>query len=111
MKPIYQKKFVHTYELERKAYNFQSMSLFILIAVSCISIVLLYIWLKVKNTSLGFEISYLEKHEGELKLKNEDLKLKCEMLHSLDRIEKIARERLEMQIPEKVKIITLQEEK
>ncbi|MBI4651855.1 cell division protein FtsL [Candidatus Desantisbacteria bacterium] len=110
MKPIYQKKFMQAYAAEKNAISFQSMFFYLIIILTSLAIILSYVGLKVKLTHLGFEIESMEKIEKEYIKKNQQLKLKREMLLSLERIEKVAKDNLGMQVPDKVKIIPVKKE-
>ncbi|MBI5417216.1 cell division protein FtsL [Candidatus Poribacteria bacterium] len=105
MKPIYQKKFLETYAINRRVSNINISPTFVIILILVIIVSLLYVWQKVEISSLGYEIGLLEKQTKELTERNENLKIKCEKLRSLDRIEKIAKDRLNMHFPNKIKII------
>ncbi len=108
MKPIYQKKFIQTYSgVERRDVSLKATFSYLILIVAIMIIILFYVWQKVTVNRLGFEIGELERQERELTEKNQDMKLKREMLRSLDRIERVARERLGMKIPDKVKLIPI----
>lgn len=81
----------------------------ILVLFAIISFVLFYTWQRIEVLRLGYEVDKLRSEKNELYNKNKFLQVKVAGLKSLDRVEKIAREELNLIIPDKFEIISLEE--
>jgi cell division protein FtsL len=80
----------------RKKFTKREMMLVIICTVFIISILTFYIWNQVEAVRIGYEINRLEEKVQELKIEVEELETVKASLLSLDKVEKIAKEKLKM---------------
>jgi len=74
----------------------------ILLVFICIFV---YVWLNLSVVEKGYLLSAKKSERGNLEKKNKELKLEVTELKSLDRIEKIAREKLQLVEPKENEIV------
>ncbi|MEA1939469.1 MAG: cell division protein FtsL [Candidatus Caldatribacteriota bacterium] len=80
---------------------------FLILVTLLASLVVFYISNNIILTKLGYKVIELENYKAELQEENRKLELDVETLSALDRIKKIAYNRLGMVRPKKVEFITL----
>lgn len=68
-------------------------------------ILIFYIWNQIESIQLGYKISRLEENLQALKKETEKLETEKSSLLSLERVEKIAKEKLKMEKAKKEQII------
>jgi cell division protein FtsL len=80
----------------RKKFTKKEMMLVFTCTVFIISILTFYIWHQVEAVRLGYEINRLEEKAQKLKIEVEELETTKASLLSLEKVERIAKEKLKM---------------
>jgi len=81
------------------------LSHFIFILMVFMAIALIYVWFNIKITRLNYEIASEMSRRDSLMEENRRLKLERATLKSSERIEKIARTKINMSYPEKDQLV------
>ncbi|MFQ6069292.1 MAG: cell division protein FtsL [Candidatus Aminicenantales bacterium] len=89
----------------RKKYSKREIAIGILFTLFIISIFTFYIWHQMESIRLGIETAELEQQLETLKEEVKQLKAKKAELLSLERVERLAREELDLSRPEREQII------
>ena len=89
----------------RKKYSRKEIALGIFSTIFIISIFTFYIWHQMESVRLGYETGEIEAKLEALQEEVKQLKAKKSSLLSLERVEKIAKEKLELDEPKKGQII------
>jgi len=89
----------------RKKYNKKKIALAIFIATSAILILTFYVWHQMESIRIGYEIGKLEEELLVLREDVKKLEIKKSSLLSLEKVEKIAREKLKLFTPKEEQII------
>lgn len=90
----------------RKKFKKKQIALGIFCTTIVIFILTFYIWHQVESVRLGYKIGQLEQEVLSLKKEVERLEAKKSSLLSLERVEKIAREELNLISPKKEQIVS-----
>jgi cell division protein FtsL len=69
--------------------------------------VLFIVWLNLENVRVGYDIGKLEKKKAELANYNRILNIEISKLGSLERIESVAKNELNLTTPDKFEVLTL----
>jgi cell division protein FtsL len=80
----------------RKKFTKKEMVLVVFCTVLIISILTFYIWHQTESVRLGYEINRLEEKVQKLQIEVEELETTKSSLLSLEKVEKIAKEKLKM---------------
>jgi cell division protein FtsL len=80
----------------RKKFTKKEMVLVVFCTVFIISILTFYIWHQTEAVRLGYEINRLEEKVQKLQIEVEELETTKSSLLSLEKVEKIAKEKLKM---------------
>ena len=89
----------------RKKYSKKEIGLGLFCAIFIITVFTFYIWHQMESVRLGYKTGQLEQEILSLKEKKEQLEAIKSSLLSLERVERIAREKLDLGEPEKGQII------
>lgn len=89
----------------RKKFKKKEILLGFLFTLFVISILTFYIWHQMESIRIGYETGELEKRINTLKKEIEILEAKKSHLLSLEKVEKIAKEKLKLVEPKKEQII------
>ncbi len=89
----------------RKKYTTKEIILFISCTIIVISILTFYIWHQMESIRIGYEIGTLEEKVLTLGRQVDELQTEKSYLLSLDRVEKIAKEELNLVEPKKEQLV------
>lgn len=89
---------------------FKEMSLVLMLTLMIAGAVMFYVWQQVEITKYGYKIEQMKGEKEILEKLNRELKLECSYLGRLDRIERIAKEELNMIEPEEEQVIIVRKE-
>jgi cell division protein FtsL len=89
----------------RKKYNTKEIMLFVSCTIIVISILTFYIWHQMESIRIGYEIGTLEEKVLTLGRQVDELQTEKSFLLSLDRVEKIAKEELNLVEPKKEQLV------
>ncbi len=89
----------------RKKYTTKEIMLFISCTIIVIFILTFYIWHQMESIRIGYEIGKLEEKVLTLRRQVGELQTKKSFLLSLDRVEKIAKEELNLVEPKKEQLV------
>ncbi len=89
----------------RKKYSTKEIILFISCTIIVISILTFYIWHQMESIRIGYEIGTLEEKVLTLGRQVDELQTEKSFLLSLDRVEKIAKEELNLVEPKKEQLV------
>ncbi|HDZ26934.1 MAG TPA: cell division protein FtsL [Candidatus Aminicenantes bacterium] len=89
----------------RKKYNTKEIMLFVSCTIIVISILTFYIWHQMESIRIGYEIGTLEEKVLTLGRQVDELQTEKSYLLSLDRVEKIAKEELNLVEPKKEQLV------
>jgi cell division protein FtsL len=77
------------------------------LAVVLMALVWLHVWLRLQVVHLGYVLSTTSKLQGRLEQENRELKIELATMTSPERLESLARRRLNLGQPEKGQVIVL----
>jgi cell division protein FtsL len=89
----------------RKKYTTKEIMLFVSCTIIVIFILTFYIWHQMESIRIGYEISKLEEKVLTLGRQVDELQTEKSSLLSLDRVEKIAKEELNLVEPKKEQLV------
>lgn len=89
----------------RKKYTTKEIILFVSCTIIVISILTFYIWHQMESIRIGYEIGKLEEKVLTLRRQVDELQTEKSFLLSLDRVEKIAKEELNLVEPKKEQLV------
>jgi cell division protein FtsL len=89
----------------RKKYSTKEIMLFVSCTIIVISILTFYIWHQMESIRIGYEIGTLEEKVLTLGRQVDELQTEKSYLLSLDRVEKIAKEELNLVEPKKEQLV------
>ena len=89
----------------RKKYNNKEIILVVFCIIIVISIPTFYIWHQMESVRIGYEIGELEEKVLNLRKEVEKLETKKSTLLSLERVEKIAKEELNLVEPKEEQLV------
>lgn len=89
----------------RKKYTTKEIVLFVSCTIIVIFILTFYIWHQMESIRIGYEIGKLEEKVLTLKKEVDELETEKSSLLSLDRVEKIAKEELNLVEPKKEQLV------
>ncbi len=89
----------------RKKYTTKEIVLFVSCTIIVIFILTFYIWHQMESIRIGYEIGKLEEKVLTLKKEVDELETEKSHLLSLDRVEKIAKEELDLVEPKKEQLV------
>jgi len=89
----------------RKKYTTKEITLFVCCTIIVIFILTFYIWHQMESIRIGYEIGKLEEKVLTLRREVEKLEAEKSSLLSLDRVEKIAKEELNLVEPKKEQLV------
>jgi cell division protein FtsL len=89
----------------RKKYTTKEIMLFLSCTIIVISILTFYIWHQMESIRIGYEIGKLEEKVLTLRRQVGELQTEKSFLLSLDRVEKIAKEELNLVEPKKEQLV------
>jgi cell division protein FtsL len=89
----------------RKKYTTKQIVLFVFCTIIVIFVLTFYIWHQMESIRIGYEIGKLEKKVLTLRKKVDELEAEKSSLLSLDRVEKIAKEELNLAEPKKEQLV------
>ena len=89
----------------RKKYTTKEIMLFVSCTIIVISILTFYIWHQMESIRIGYEIGTLEEKVLTLGRQVDELQTEKSYLLSLDRVEKIAKEELNLVEPKKEQLV------
>jgi cell division protein FtsL len=89
----------------RKKYTTKEIILFVSCTIIVISILTFYIWHQMESIRIGYEIGTLEEKVLTLGRQVDELQTEKSCLLSLDRVEKIAKEELNLVEPKKEQLV------
>ena len=78
-----------------------------LMSLVLIGVVLIHVWLRLQVVRFGYVLSTTSKLQTRLEQENRELKLELAKMTSPDRLEVLARQRLELVTPEKGQVVVL----
>ena len=89
----------------RKKYTTKKIMLFVFFTIIVIFILTFYIWHQMESIRIGYEIGKLEEKVLTLRRQVDELQTEKSSLLSLDRVEKIAKEELNLVEPKKEQLV------
>jgi cell division protein FtsL len=89
----------------RRKYTTRQIMLFVVCTIIVIFVLTFYIWHQMESIRIGYEIGKLEKKVLTLTKKVDELEAEKSSLLSLDRVEKIAKEELNLVEPKKEQLV------
>jgi cell division protein FtsL len=89
----------------RKKYTTKEIMLFVFCTIIVIFILTFYIWHQMESIRIGYEIGTLEEKVLTLQREVDELETEKSSLLSLDRVEKIAKEELNLVEPKKEQLV------
>jgi cell division protein FtsL len=89
----------------RKKYTTKEIMLFICCTIIVIFILTFYIWHQMESIRIGYEIGELEEKVLNLRSEVDELETEKSSLLSLDRVERIAKEELNLTEPKKEQLV------
>ena len=89
----------------RKKYTTKEIMLFVSCTIIVIFILTFYIWHQMESIRIGYEIGKLEEKVLTLRREVDELQTEKSSLLSLDRVEKIAKEELNLVEPKKEQLV------
>jgi len=89
----------------RKKYSTKEIMLFVCCTIIVIFILTFYIWHQMESIRIGYEIGKLEEKVLTLRRQVDELETEKSDLLSLDRVEKIAKEELNLVEPKKEQLV------
>jgi cell division protein FtsL len=89
----------------RKKYTTKEIMLFVCCTIIVIFILTFYIWHQMESIRIGYEIGELEEKVLTLRSEVDELETEKSSLLSLDRVERIAKEELNLIEPKKEQIV------
>jgi cell division protein FtsL len=89
----------------RRKYTTKQIMLFVVCTIIVIFVLTFYIWHQMESIRIGYEIGKLEKKVLTLTKKVDELEAEKSSLLSLDRVEKIAKEELNLVEPKKEQLV------
>jgi len=89
----------------RKKYTTKEIMLFVCCTIIVIFILTFYIWHQMESIRLGYEIGELEEKVLTLRSEVDELEAEKSSLLSLDRVERIAKEELNLTEPKKEQLV------
>jgi len=89
----------------RKKYTTKKIVLFVFCTIIVIFILTFYIWHQMESIRIGYEIGTLEEKVLTLQREVDELETEKSSLLSLDRVEKIAKEELNLVEPKKEQLV------
>jgi cell division protein FtsL len=89
----------------RKKYTTKEIVLFVFCTIIVIFILTFYIWHQMESIRIGYEIGTLEEKVLTLQREVDELETEKSSLLSLDRVEKIAKEELNLVEPKKEQLV------
>ncbi|NIO49401.1 MAG: cell division protein FtsL [Candidatus Aminicenantes bacterium] len=89
----------------RKKYTTKEIMLFVFCTIIVIFILTFYIWHQMESIRIGYEIGKLEEKVLTLRRQVDELQTEKSSLLSLDRVEKIAKEELNLVEPKKEQLV------
>ncbi len=89
----------------RKKYSTKEIVLFVSCTIIVIFILTFYIWHQMESIRIGYEIGQLEEKVLTLRRQVDELQTEKSSLLSLDRVEKIAKEELNLVEPKKEQLV------
>jgi cell division protein FtsL len=89
----------------RKKYTTKEIMLFVLCTIIVIFILTFYIWHQMESIRIGYEIGELEEKVLTLRRQVDELETEKSSLLSLDRVERIAKEELNLREPKKEQLV------
>jgi len=89
----------------RKKYTSKEIMLFVSCTIIVIFILTFYIWHQMESIRIGYEIGKLEEKVLTLQREVDELETEKSSLLSLDRVEKIAKEELNLVEPKKEQLV------
>jgi cell division protein FtsL len=89
----------------RKKYTTKEIMLFVCCTIIVIFILTFYIWHQMESIRLGYEIGELEEKVLTLRSEVDELETEKSSLLSLDRVERIAKEELNLIEPKKEQLV------
>ncbi|NOR22366.1 MAG: cell division protein FtsL [Candidatus Aminicenantes bacterium] len=89
----------------RKKYTTKEIMLFVSCTIIVIFILTFYIWHQMESIRIGYEIGTLEEKVLTLRRQVDELQTEKSYLLSLDRVEKIAKEELNLIEPKKEQLV------
>jgi cell division protein FtsL len=89
----------------RKKYTTKKIMLFVFCTIIVIFILTFYIWHQMESIRIGYEIGTLEEKVLALQREVDELETEKSSLLSLDRVEKIAKEELNLVEPKKEQLV------
>ena len=89
----------------RKKYTTKEIMLFVSCTIIVIFILTFYIWHQMESIRIGYEIGKLEEKVLTLRRQVDELQAEKSSLLSLDRVEKIAKEELNLVEPKKEQLV------
>jgi len=89
----------------RKKYTTKKIMLFVSCTIIVIFILTFYIWHQMESIRIGYEIGKLEEKVLNLGRQVDELQTEKSYLLSLDRVEKIAKEKLNLVEPKKEQLV------
>ena len=78
-----------------------------LLAIVLMALVWLHVWLRLQVVHMGYVLSTTSKLQGRLEQENRELKIELATITSPERLEVLARRRLQLAQPEKGQVIVL----
>lgn len=78
-----------------------------LLSVLLMALVWLHVWLRLQVVHMGYVLSTASKFQGRLEQENRELKVELATMTSPERLESMARRRLQLAQPEKGQVIVL----
>ncbi len=78
-----------------------------LLLIVLMALVWLHVWLRLQVVHMGYVLSTTSKLQGRLEQENRELKLELATMTSPERLESLARRRLQLAQPEKGQVIVL----
>jgi cell division protein FtsL len=89
----------------RKKYTTKEIMLFVCCTIIVIFILTFYIWHQMESIRIGYEIGELEEKVLNLRSEVDELETEKSSLLSLDRVERIAKEELNLTEPKKEQLV------
>jgi cell division protein FtsL len=78
-----------------------------LLALGLVAMALLHVWLRLQVVHMGYVLSTTSKLQNQLEQEHQELKVELAAMTSPERLEAMARKRLDLIVPEKGQVIVL----
>jgi len=92
---------------KRQKRGMQNIFVMIILGLCFISMALLQVWLRLQAVHLGYVLSTTTKLQKQLKQENRELRLELATLTSPEHLERMARLRLGLRVPEKGQVVVV----